>query len=319
MDIIHYLNNNPPVLLGTFFLFGLLVGSFLNVVIYRLPIMLERAWQASIMQATLQTNTTESNVIQAAAQQANTAQSTAQSINTSSDAGEAPAFNLFTPGSHCPRCKQPVRVWQNIPILSYLLLRAKCARCKFPIDMRYPMVELFTALLSVYVAMEFGAGLLTLTLLILIWSLIVLAFIDIEHQLLPDDITLPLLWLGLLTNTFVPGLGVSTADAIIGAAAGYTALWLFYQLFKLLTSKEGMGYGDFKLLAVLGAWLGWQSLLPIILIASLLGTLHGLCLILVQGQDRNIPIPFGIFLTIAGIIVLFRGSDIIAFWLAFII
>ena len=220
-------------------------------------------------------------------------------------------YNLLVPRSHCPKCKTPLRAIDNIPVASWLALRGKCAHCAAPISTRYPIVEALTALLSAVVAWKFGATWQTALALVFTWILIALTFIDADTTLLPDDLTLPLLWLGLLANVF--GLFVSLKDAVIGAAAGYIVLWSIYWLFKLTTGKEGMGYGDFKLLAALGAWMGWKALLPIVLISSLVGAVVGVALIVLARRGREVPIPFGPYLAAAGLIVLLTG-DRLAHW-----
>jgi len=259
-------------------LLGLCVGSFLNVVIHRLPKMMEREWQAQC--ADLR--------------------------------GEpplpAPPLSLATPRSRCPNCGHQITAGENIPILSYLLLGGKCSECKTAISVRYPLVELMTASLSGFVAWHFGPSLQTVGALLLVWSLIALAAIDFDTQLLPDSITLPLLWLGLgfnLAGTFTP-----LPAAVIGTMAGYLSLWSVFWLFKLATGKEGMGYGDFKLLAALGAWLGWTMLPAIILLSSLVGASVGIALIVFARHGRNIPIPFGPYLAAAGVIALLWGKQL---------
>jgi leader peptidase (prepilin peptidase)/N-methyltransferase len=266
-------------------LIGLLIGSFLNVVIHRLPIMLERGWQAQ-------------------AREILAAEGTAA-------AGPEPTeiYNLIAPRSGCPGCGAPIKAWQNIPVLSYLLLKGKCAACGVAISMRYPLVEAITAALSALVAWHFGYSLETVAALILTWALIVLTVIDLDHQLLPDSITLPLLWLGILFAL----LGTTFTDlnsAVIGAIAGYLILWSIFHLFKLVTGKEGMGYGDFKLLGALGAWLGWQMLPVIIILSAAVGAITGISMILVGGRDSQRPIPFGPFLAAAGFIALLWGAQL---------
>lgn len=265
-------------------LLGLVVGSFLNVVIYRLPVMLNRSWQSQCAELT---------------------------------GGEAAAdqdtFNLAVPGSTCPHCGHRIRAWENIPVISYLLQRGRCTACGEHISLRYPIIEAVTALLTAAVALHFGFGWQALAAMVLTWGLIALTMIDFDHQLLPDDITLPLLWLGLLLSLF--GVFVDAPTALIGAMAGYLSLWSVYHVFRLLTGKEGMGYGDFKLLAVLGAWLGWQMLPLIILLSSLVGAVVGITLILVRGHDRNIPIPFGPYLAAAGWLTLLWGQELTALYL----
>lgn len=288
MTLIDLLQNNSAVLVVLSVVLGLLVGSFLNVVIYRIPVMLQREWRQQCCEF-LEVDE-----------------------KTSSVAGTAPqhkVFNLVKPDSHCPQCNAPVRAWQNIPILSYALLRGKCAKCKTSISLRYPIIEAVSGLLTGLVAWHFGATWLTLALFVLTWSLIALTMIDFDHQLLPDNITIPLLWLGLTVNTLLPNSGVTPRDAVFGAALGYLSLWSVYWIFKLLTGKEGMGYGDFKLLAALGAWMGWQSLLLIVILSSLVGAVVGIALLLFLGRDRNIPIPFGPYLAGAGLIALLWGEQ----------
>jgi leader peptidase (prepilin peptidase)/N-methyltransferase len=258
---------------------GLLVGSFLNVVIYRLPIMLQRSWRKECI-AYLQMDAEE----------------------------EGELFNLSLPLSRCPHCQSPIKAYQNIPVISYVFLKGRCASCKQPISLRYPLIELLTAIASVMVAWHFAYTPQTAFALVLTWSLIALSFIDIDHQLLPDSITLPVLWLGLLLSLF--GLYTNAEASIIGAITGYMVLWLVYQAFKLATGKEGMGYGDFKLLALLGAWSGWQSLPLIILLSSLVGAVIGISLMIIAKRDHNIPIPFGPYLAAAGWIALLWGGDI---------
>jgi len=278
---------------GTVFVLGLAIGSFLNVVIYRLPIILERDWQA-----------------QAAALLAEGHDESATTVH-----GQSPRFTLSVPGSACPTCKAPITAWQNIPVLSWLMLRGRCAACRHKISPRYPLVELTSALLSAWVAWHFGFGAPAACALIVTWSLIALTGIDVDHQLLPDGITLPLLWLGLLAAVFVgPGeqlpLPVSPPDAIIGAAAGYSSLWLVFQIFKWVTGKEGMGYGDFKLYAALGAWLGWKLLPLIIILSAVTGALMGILMIVARGRDRALPMPFGPYLAAAGWLAMMYGEPL---------
>jgi leader peptidase (prepilin peptidase)/N-methyltransferase len=235
--------------------------------------------------------------------------------------GPAPKYNLVVPRSACPKCGALITAAQNVPVVSYLLLGGKCASCGVKISARYPLVELGTAILSALVAWKFGCEWYTGAALLLTWVLIALSGIDMDTQLLPDNMTLPLLWLGLLlslapTNTSL-GLPVDPRSSIIGATAGYLSLWSVYHAFRLLTGKEGMGYGDFKLFAALGAWLGWQMLLPIILLAAFTGAVLGILMIVVRGRDRNIPIPFGPYLAAAGWIALMWGDELIASYLRF--
>lgn len=294
MLIFDFLATNPTLSVALTAALGLLVGSFLNVVIYRLPVMLQRDWRAQCHEFL-----------------------EIEPVSNEADAQLAPqfeTFNLASPDSHCPQCQHRIRPWENIPVLSYLALGGKCSQCKTRIAARYPAVELVSGLLAGLVAYQFGTSWLTLALLILAWSLLVLTLIDFDHQLLPDNITLPLIWLGLLVNALDLGFGVSLNDAVVGAISGYLVLWIFYWVFKLLTGKEGMGYGDFKLLAALGAWMGWQSLLPIIILSSAVGAVFGIAMIMVTGRDRSIPMPFGPFLAGAGLLMLLWGPQINAFY-----
>lgn len=271
-----------PVLIAVVAVFSLAIGSFLNVLIHRLPKMMEADWRA-----------------QCAELEAGPGATTGR-------------YNLLVPHSHCPQCKAPLRVIDNIPIASWLALRGKCAHCAGRISARYPVVEALTALLSAIVAWKFGLTWQTALALVFTWTLIALTFIDADTTLLPDDLTLPLLWLGLLANVF--GLFVPLKDAVLGAAAGYLVLWSIYWLFKLTTGKEGMGYGDFKLLAALGAWMGWKALLPIVLLSSLVGAVVGIALMVLARRGREIPIPFGPYLAAAGMIMMLTG-DRLTRWL----
>jgi leader peptidase (prepilin peptidase) / N-methyltransferase len=271
---------------------GLLIGSFLNVVIYRLPKMLEREWREQCVEFL-----------------------GAENITSASQPKINPPFNLITPNSTCPSCGHKIKPWENIPLLSYLYLRGKCSACKTHISLRYPIIELITGALSVVAIYTFGANLTGLACLVFTWCLIALTMIDVDTQLLPDNITIPLLWLGLIANSF--GLFTSLDSAVWGAIAGYLSLWSIYWLFKLLTNKEGMGYGDFKLLGALGAWLGWQMLLQIILLSSLVGAVIGISMIVINGRDKNIPIPFGPYLAVAGWIALMWGQDINHLYLSY--
>ncbi len=269
----------------TAFLLGLIVGSFLNVVIYRLPIMLKAGWKSEC--------------------QAFLAEEAGQPLP---DSNATPVFNLNTPRSRCPHCNHAISAWENIPLISYLFLRGRCHKCKTPISLRYPAIELFTAILTLVCAWHFGVNATAGFAILLSWALVALAFIDLDEQYLPDSITLPFLWLGLLLNT--QNLFTDLESAVIGAAAGYLVLWSVYMLFKKLTGKEGMGFGDFKLLAMLGAWLGWQMLPAIILLSSIVGATIGILLIASNRHQRGIPIPFGPFLAAAGWIALLWGSDL---------
>ncbi len=285
MTILDLFSTSPAWFITTLVIFTLLIGSFLNVVIYRLPIMLDRDWRMQSQELL------------------------ATPSLTSADKPLPPKYNIMVPRSACPHCGKQITALQNIPLISWLLLKGKCANCKARISIRYPIIEACTALLSVIVALKFGFTLHTAAVLILTWCLIALSVIDFDHQILPDQITLPLLWLGLLLSVFKV-LPISTSDVIVGAALGYLSLWLVYHLFKLATGKEGMGYGDFKLLAALGAWMGWKLLSVIILFSALTGAIVGIALIVLRGRDRNIPIPFGPYLAAAGWIAMLWGNDI---------
>jgi leader peptidase (prepilin peptidase)/N-methyltransferase len=266
--------------------FGLVAGSFLNVVVHRVPRMLEREENAWL----------------------------AEREGKSAETG--PAYNLATPRSACPACGHRITALENIPVLSYLLLGGRCSACKAPIGSRYPLLEALTAVLSAVVGLHFGASWFTPAALLLLYFLIALTFIDIDTQLLPDRLTLPLVWIGLLVN--LAGIGpVSLADAVIGAVAGYLSLWLVYWAFKLATGKEGMGYGDFKLLAALGGWLGWKMLPAVILLSSVAGALIGIVLIIAARRGKDIPIPFGPYLAIAGFVALLYGNELIRMYLDF--
>ena len=264
-------------------LFGLLFGSFLNVVIYRVPKMMQRE---------------SANYV---------AHESGQSVP------HTDRFNLMVPRSACPHCGHLITALENIPVLSYLALRGKCRQCKAPISPRYPLVELLTGVLSAILVWRFGIGLAGMAVLVFAYLLIAMTFIDVDTQLLPDDLTLPLLWLGLLVNlngTFVP-----LSEAVLGATAGYLCLWLIFWAFKLATGKEGMGYGDFKLLAALGAWLGWKMLPVIVLLSSAVGAIVGIGLIFLTKRGRNVPMPFGPYLAAAGMLALWYGKPLMQIWL----
>jgi len=294
MTLIDLLQNNPDALLGTTIVLGLLVGSFLNVVIYRLPLMMQREWRQQCHEF-LGLQEDEAKEHDATSQHR--------------------GFNLVKPDSHCPQCNAPVRPWQNIPVISWLLLKGRCASCQTPISWRYPIIEVTTGLLSGLVACQFGATWLMLAVMVFTWCLIAMTVIDIDHHLLPDSITIPLLWLGLLVNALGLNAQVSLHDAVVGAAAGYLVLWSLYWGFRLLTGKEGMGYGDFKLLAALGAWMGWQSLLLIVILSSVVGALTGIVLLL-RGRDRDMPIPFGPYLAGAGLLAMLWGDPLVRWYFA---
>lgn len=277
------LQQSPTLFITVSVLLGLMVGSFLNVVIYRLPKMMEQDWHIQCL--SLQ----------------------------GKEAEPQPKFNLATPGSSCPSCGHQIKFYENIPVLSWLLLKGRCSSCGTSISARYPLIELLTAVLTGLVSWQFAYSSATLFIWLFTFSLIALTFIDFDTQLLPDDITLPLLWLGLLFNLDHGFTDLS--DAVIGAVIGYLSLWSIYWAFKLATGKEGMGYGDFKLLAALGAWFGWQLLPAIILLSSISGAIIGIGLILFAKHGRETPMPFGPFLAIAGIAALFFGNTLQQFYM----
>ena len=282
-EFLSTLQSSPLTLGVAVVLVGLCVGSFLNVVIHRLPLMMEAEWRSEC---------------------------------AALEGREAPPgerFNLFTPPSRCPSCKAPVRPWQNIPVVSWLALRGKCASCATPIGMRYPMVEVLGGALAALMAWRFGYSAALIAALVYAWALLALTFIDYDTQLLPDDITLPLLWLGLLANT--RGLFTDLQSAVVGAAVGYLVLWLVYWAFKLIARKEGMGYGDFKLLAAIGAWTGWEVLPFVIVLSAGLGAVIGSVALAVSKRDAGSRIPFGPFLALGGIGALVWGPQAIHAWL----
>ena len=284
MSVIDFLASHVLAFVLCALLIGLLVGSFLNVLIYRLPKMMQRDWREQ-----------------------------AREILELPPEAQANTFNLVLPNSSCPHCAHEIKPWENIPVISYLFLRGKCSSCKAHISLRYPLVELTCGLLSAYIAWHFGFTWQAGGMLLLTWGLLAMSLIDADHQLLPDSLVLPLLWLGLIANNF--GLFTSLEDALWGAIAGYLSLWSVYWLFKLVTGKEGMGYGDFKLLAMLGAWGGWQVLPLTILLSSLVGAVLGLLMLRLRNAETSTPIPFGPYLAIAGWIALLWGEQITASYL----
>jgi leader peptidase (prepilin peptidase)/N-methyltransferase len=285
------LANSMPALVGVVFLLGLLVGSFLNVVIHRIPVMMDRDERRYC-----------------------------QALLADRELPPDEPYDLVRPRSACPKCRAPITALQNVPVVSWLVLKGRCANCRNPISARYPFVEAFTALLSAAVAWRFGFGWTTAAALVLTWFLVALAFIDIDTQLLPDSLTLPLLWLGLLVAVAMPRidgdrLPVELRSAVIGAIAGYLALWSVYHLFRLLTGKEGMGRGDFKLLAALGAWMGWQILVPLLIVAAGVGAVVGVTAILLRRHKAGIPMAFGPYLAAAGWLMLMFGPWLVDSWL----
>jgi len=296
MSALALLAASPGLYTGVCLVFGLVVGSFLNVVIHRLPIMLERQWREQCADF-----------------------ATADPGATTLPGVTATPFNLVVPRSACPHCRASITALQNIPLLSWLALRGRCANCGKPISVRYPLLEMLTGVLTAAVAWRFGFGWASVAGIILTWFLIAMTFIDIDHQLLPDTLTLPLLWIGLFFSLWGPQtpapIPVDLRSSLIGAMAGYVSLWSVYHLFRLVTGKEGMGYGDFKLLAALGAWLGWKMLLPIILIAAVTGAIVGIIVLTLRRQNRATPIAFGPFLAAAGWLILMCGPQLVAEYL----
>lgn len=283
MSFLEALQSQPPLFAVICGFLGLAIGSFLNVVIHRLPKMLERQWRAELAEL------------------------------DGKEPSAAPAYNLVVPRSHCPACGHQISALENIPVVSYFALRGKCAACKAPISPRYPLVELITGLLSGYVAWRYGLTLAAVAALVFVWAMIALAFVDLDTFYLPDDITLPLLWTGLLVN--IGGTFVDLQSAVIGAAGGYLALWLVFWAYKLATGKEGMGFGDFKLLAAIGAWVGWKMLPVVILLSSFVGAIVGISLIVFARHGRNVPIPFGPYLVLGGLIAMFWGDTLVTYYL----
>jgi len=281
-------SQSAPVFIAVVFAFALVIGSFLNVVIHRLPLMMEREWREQC-----------------------------EELRKTPVEQELPKgrFDLIVPRSRCPSCGHTIKAWQNIPVISYLLLSGQCAHCKESISARYPFVEMLTAVLAALCAWRFGAGWEAIMAIVMTLALVPISIIDADTQLIPDSIVLPLMWIGLLMSLFHPLAGSETLfiaprDAIVGAIAGYLSLWTVYQLFKLVTGKEGMGYGDFKLLAALGAWLGWQQLPMIILMSALVGALVGIGLMVFRDHKRSVPIPFGPYLATAGWVTMIWGDTI---------
>ena len=275
---------NPYAASAIALVVGLCVGSFLNVVVHRLPRMMERDWRAQCAELRGEAPPQEN----------------------------PPAYNLAVPRSACPECGHRIGALENIPVMSWLALRGACRACRKPISIRYPLVEMLGGLLAAYAIWRFGLSWKGVSACVLLWTLIALTFIDFDTQLLPDSLTLPLVWAGLIAN--LAGLFVPLGDAVIGAVAGYLALWIVYWLFRLIRGKEGMGHGDFKLLAALGAWLGWQMLPLVVLLSSVVGAAIGITLMVFKGRDHNVPLAFGPYLAIAGAIALFFGPALIKGW-----
>ena len=312
MNFFEVLAASPPAFIGVCLLLGLIVGSFLNVVIYRVPVMLEREWRDQCAELA-RSDATAAETVSAAS---NAASGAAVPKDPAAVAAARPAFNLMVPRSACPACRAPITAMQNIPVLSYFVLKGRCASCGAAISARYPLIEGLTGVLSAVVAWKLGFGFPALAGLVLTWFLVALTFIDVDHQLLPDNLTLPLVWIGLLLSLWAPIAGgasipVDMRSSLIGAIAGYLSLWSVYHLFRLITGKEGMGYGDFKLLAALGAWMGWKMLLPIVVIAAAVGAVTGIALLARRGQSNQTPIAFGPYLAAAGWLMLLFGPQLV--------
>lgn len=289
-DFVQFYQQQPEALLFSVILISLMVGSFLNVVILRLPIMMFRGWIEETKD--LKENLPDHPALKDLSK----------------------PYNLAKPDSHCPKCQAPVKPWMNIPIVSYLVLKGQCNSCGVKISARYPIVEFVTAVLSGLLLLEFDFSIQLLAMLVFTWMLVAMSMIDIDHQILPDNMTLPLMWLGILLAT--QDVFIDLESSVYGAMAGYLSLWSVYWLFKLATGKEGMGYGDFKLLAALGAWMGWKMIPLIVLLSSFVGAFVGIIGIMILGRDKNIPIPFGPYLAAAGWIAFMWGDDIIQWYMS---
>ncbi len=290
-EILNFYNNCPFLYYTYIFVLGLLVGSFLNVVIYRVPVMMERSFKRDYLEYF---------------------EPDSELLKTKEE-----PFNLFVPRSRCPNCGHKITAWENIPVLSWLFLRGKCSGCKKPISFRYPAIETISAVLTLSCAFIFPPSVGLVGSILLVWFLLALSFIDFDKMLLPDEITLPLIWLGLIFNYF--GTFCSLHDALIGAVAGYMVLWSFYWLFKLVTGKEGMGYGDFKLTSAIGAWCGWQMLPATIFLSAVLGAVIGISYLVLVNKGKSRPIPYGPYIAMAGIIVMWWGKDINSWYLGSIV
>ncbi|MEZ5534767.1 MAG: A24 family peptidase [Thiolinea sp.] len=288
MELIYLLSSSTVWLLITVGLVSLMIGSFLNVIISRLPVMLEREWKQECHEFLGHSDTTADDTI----------------------------FNLAVPRSQCPKCGHQITALENIPVLSYLFLGGKCADCKTPISIQYPLIEITTALVSMLIAAKYGFSKETLALLFMSWTLIALFMIDAQTMLLPDNIVYPFLWLGILLN--LNGFFVSLEDSVIGAVVGYLILWSLFHLFKLVTGKEGMGYGDFKLLAALGAWGGWQILPFVVFASSTFGAVFGITVMMLKGQKESQPMPFGPWLAMAGFVAMVWHKEIVSYTLNFL-
>ena len=301
MSIIDVFQTNAIIFYGVVAFVSLMVGSFLNVVIHRVPIMMERGWRDGVIEYLSDQRPDDAKLPE---------------LSFKTELPPEP-FNIAVPQSRCPNCEHTIKAWQNIPVISYLVLGGKCAGCSTGISARYPIIELLTMLFSVIVAWKLGPTPQALLGIVVTWFLVAMSMIDFDHQLLPDSMTLPLMWIGLIA-ALLP-VFADLNSAVIGAALGYMVLWSIYQLFKLVTGKEGMGYGDFKLLAALGALLGWQALPVIILLSSLVGAMVGVVIIAITARDKNIPIPFGPYLAAAGWLAMLWGEDLTTWYYGFLL
>lgn len=316
MTILDALQQNAILFYSVVAFVSLVVGSFLNVVIHRLPIMMERAWRAGIEEFESDTASIDVGTLATAGSIDDGMPATISGQHNAGDTSEAAPFNLAVPRSRCPSCGSAIKAWQNIPVISYLMLHGKCANCKTAISARYPIVEFVTMLLSLIVAWQLGPTPQAILGIVVTWFLVSMSMIDFDHQLLPDSLTLPLMWIGLLAA--LTPVFADLRSAVIGAAAGYMILWTIYQLFRIITGKEGMGFGDFKLLAAIGALLGWQALPVVILLSSLVGAIVGVTIIAFTGRDKNIPIPFGPYLAAAGWIAMLWGESLSNWYYSFL-
>jgi len=292
MIAINHITSNHFLLIAISVLLGLCIGSFLNVVIYRLPIMMRRDLRDQYHEFLSIDNAPLNNALYS----------------------DFTIFNLNSPASHCPHCSSRIKPWENIPLVSYFVLGRKCSSCENKISARYPLIEVITGVLTGLIVYSFGPNWMTLSLLILVWSLVALTLIDFDHQILPDEITIPILWLGIFINSFELSSLISLRDSVIGAMAGYISLWTFNYFYKIVRGKDGMGYGDFKLFSALGAWLGWKALLPLIVLASTSGAILGILMIIFLQKNKLTPIPFGPFLSGAGVIFILWEPQINTFF-----
>ena len=314
-DVIALFEQSPAIFYSTVTILGLIIGSFLNVVIYRFPKMLEQEWFCECRELLAdELKPAESDLKKTKSKKA---KSTEQEAEITKLPETTEKLTLSKPASTCPNCGHKIKVWENIPVISWLMLKGKCSSCANPISVRYPIIESVTGILSLVIAMHFGVTVQTLFMLLLTWSLITLTMIDADKMILPDQITLPLVWIGLLLN--LNGVFIGLEQAVVGAVVGYMRLWSIFWIFKLVTGKEGMGYGDFKLFAVFGAWFGWEVLPLLILMASLVGAIIGISLMVFKNHAGSKPIPFGPYLAIAGWITALWGQGIWQWYLGLLV